>query len=306
MRTLNILLASVAVVIGLLPTPLHGQSVLSYSGHPAGAVILDQEPIPSWAHQDRRLLFWVLPPISRPLTPADVVGDLEYTCPVQTSGHARLLPARVSLVDTRARKIVNTIPVKISARDEYDVPLRIRPGYYYEVRRPLKRGEGKPHIFSLHDFNDDGRALEFAFYYMESCNGPLTMLMGYSEQQDRVTTYEFSFNPAARGGHRVLGNGCIESRSGSRLRRCTGITLTSTTPAFVSSTIFGINPTASVSTEESVKLAVLASPQIPSSGLAYVATAAPSRQFAMSGREVGVSETGDARFWRLFAVRPLV
>jgi hypothetical protein len=200
MRTLNILLASVAVVFGLLPTPLHGQSVLSYSGLPAGAVILDQEPIPSWAHQDRRLLFWVLPPISRPLTPADVVGDLEYTCPVQTSGHARLLPARVSLVDTRARKIVNTIPVKISARDEYDVPLRIRPGYYYEVRRPLKRGEGKPHIFSLHDFNDDGRALEFAFYYMESCNGPLTMLMGYSEQQDRVTTYEFSFNPAAPWG----------------------------------------------------------------------------------------------------------
>ena len=186
-----------AIVFWLLPVALLGQPASSYSGLPDGAAILDQEAIPDWAHPDRRLLFWVVPPPSRPLTPQDLTGDLEYTCPDQTSGHARLLPARVSLVDTSARKIVNTIPVKNSARDEYYVPLRIRRGYYYEVRRPLKRGEGEPHILALHDFNGDGKALEFAFYVMESCNGPLTMLMGYSQRQDRVIAYEFSFKPAA-------------------------------------------------------------------------------------------------------------
>src|SRR5580704_9984801 len=61
MRTLNILLASMAIAFGLLPAALHGQSASSYSGVPDGAVILDEEAIPAWAHQDRRLLFWVLP-----------------------------------------------------------------------------------------------------------------------------------------------------------------------------------------------------------------------------------------------------
>lgn len=170
---------------------------MSYNGLPDGAVILDQEAVPAWAHPNRRLLFWVLPPPGSPLSPQDMDGEIEYTCPVEASGHSRLLPARVSLADTRARRIVNTIPVKITAQDEYDVPLRIRPGYFYEVPGPLEGGEGKPHILALHDFNDDGKALEFAFYYMESCNGPLTMLMGYSERQDRVITYEFLLKPGS-------------------------------------------------------------------------------------------------------------
>jgi hypothetical protein len=178
------------------PAAVSGQSPTSYSGLPQGAVILDEQSIAGWAHHDRRLLFWALPPHGKPLVLQDTVGDLEYTCPVQTSGHSRELPARVSLVDTRTRKILNTIPVNLGAGDEYDVPLRIRPGYYYEVRGPLKGGEGKPHILALHDFNGDGKALEFAFYVMESCNGPLTMVMGYSQRQDRVIAYQFSFNPA--------------------------------------------------------------------------------------------------------------
>jgi len=185
------------LLLGALPPAAVGQSASSYTGLPDGAIILDQEAVPAWAHPDRRLLFWVLPPSDSPLTPKDVSGDLEYTCPVETSGHSRLLPARVSLADTRARKIMNTVPVKLTPRDEYAVPLRIRPGYYYEVRGPLQGGEGAPHILALHDLNGDGKALEFAFYVMESCNGPLTMLMGYSQRLDRVIVYDFLFDPAA-------------------------------------------------------------------------------------------------------------
>jgi hypothetical protein len=196
MLTRQTLLPLMLTALRLSSSAMQGKSA-SYSGLPDGAVILDQEVIPAWAHSDRKLLFWVLPPPGNPLSPQDTAGEIEYTCPVQASGHSRLLPARVSLADTRDRKIVNTIPVKISTRDEYDVPLRIRPGYFYEVRRPLKRGEGRPRLFSLHDFNDDGKPLEFAFYYMESCNGPLTMIMGYSQRQDRVIVYDFIFNPAA-------------------------------------------------------------------------------------------------------------
>jgi len=196
MRTRKTFVGLLMTVFGVPFAAVQGQSA-SYNGLPDGAVVLDQEAVPAWAHPDRRLLFWVLPPTKSPLSPQDITGEIEYTCPAQTSAHFRQLPARVSLVDTRTKKVVNTIPVKISARDEYDVPLRIRPGYYYEVRGPLKGGEGKPRILALHDFNDDGKALEFAFYVMESCSGPLTMLMGYSQRQDRVIVYDFLFSPAA-------------------------------------------------------------------------------------------------------------
>jgi len=62
--------------------------------------------------------------------------------------------------------------------DECDIPFRIRSGYFYEVRGPLKHGAGKPHILALKDFNRDRKALEFALYVMESCNGPMTMVLG--------------------------------------------------------------------------------------------------------------------------------
>src|SRR5262245_36590930 len=113
MRMRKKLIALFVSMFGLPTAAIQGQPV-SYSGLPNGAVILDQEAVPAWAHRDRRLLFWVLPPPGSPLSAKDTAGEIEYTCPLETSGHSRLLPARVSLADTRARRIVNTIPVKIS------------------------------------------------------------------------------------------------------------------------------------------------------------------------------------------------
>ena len=118
--------------------------------------------------------------------------DAAYTCPEQTLGHYYHAPTRFSsLVDTQSKQVLNSVPVVCCNADEYDIPFRIRPGYLYEVRGLLTHGAGKPHILGLRDFNGDGKVLEFAFYVKESCNEPLTMVLGYSQRQDRVITYEF-------------------------------------------------------------------------------------------------------------------
>jgi hypothetical protein len=164
-----------------------------YAGLPDGAVLLEQEPLPIWAHPHRALVLWVLAPADKPLEDQSLLGegDTEYTCADLTTGHFYLAPTRVSLVDTQSMQVRNTAPVMLTAIDQYPIPFWIRSGFVYEVPGQLKQGSGKPHILALQDFNGDGKALEFAFYVMESSNGPLTMVMGYSERQDRVIVYEF-------------------------------------------------------------------------------------------------------------------
>ena len=163
--------------------------------------------MPVWAHKDRALVLWVVAPADKPLqgrtlldeTDSSPEEDYDYTCPEQARGHFYRAPARVSLIDTKSRRVLNTLPVKRGDVDEYDVPFSIRPGFFYQVRGPLQSGTGPPHILALQDLNGDGKALEFAFYVMESCSGPLTMVLGYSERRDRVTTYQFLFHDKSSG-----------------------------------------------------------------------------------------------------------
>jgi hypothetical protein len=166
----------------------------AYIGLPDGAVLLEEEPLPVSAPAHRALILWVLSPEGESLKDQALVDEndeIEYTCPDQTRGHFYTAPARVSLVNTESRQVLNTVPVMLAVTDQYDIPFWIKSGFAYEVSGPLKQGSGKPHILALKDFNGDGKALEFAFYVMESCSGPLTMVMGYSERQDRVIVYEF-------------------------------------------------------------------------------------------------------------------
>jgi hypothetical protein len=102
-------------------------------------------------------------------------------------------------VDTQSGRVLNTVPVKLGGIDELDIPFLIRSGYYYDVPGPLQGGVGKPHLLALRDFNGDGNALEFVFYFMESCAGPQTMVLGYSQRQDRVILYKFLLRDQSSG-----------------------------------------------------------------------------------------------------------
>jgi hypothetical protein len=186
-----------------------------YVGLPDGALLLEDQPVPVWAHPHRALVLWIWPSEDKPLhwrsdfnemgsIPEE--GGAAYTCPEQATGHSHFYYSRtrVSLVDTQSRHVLNTLPVQIEdARDEFEIPFLIRSGYYYEVPGPLQQGVGKPHILALKDLNGDGKALEFVFYWMESCSGPATKIYGYSQRQDRVILYEFRLTDRASGKQNV-------------------------------------------------------------------------------------------------------
>jgi hypothetical protein len=195
---------------------VQGKEATHYNGLPTRAVVLEEERLPDWAHPERALVLWVLAPSNKPLQGRPEPGeatpeDEQYTCPEYTLGHYYSAPTRVSLVDTNTKRVINTmtikggyqeeITIKDKGPDAYDIPYLIRPGYLYEVSGPLAKGEGKPHIFALRDFNGDGKALEFAFYWMESCNGAHALILGYSQKQDQIIFYPFLLEGDVASGH---------------------------------------------------------------------------------------------------------
>jgi hypothetical protein len=151
---------------------------------PRGAVMIETRAVKA----GRALMLWMLNPKK---VPRDV-PDEPYTCPEETRGSYYKGATRVSLVDTRTRRIINTVSVRqeyAEGADEFDVPYRIHAGSYYRVAGVPAGREGKPDIMWLRDYNGDGRALEFALFDALACMGLQTALIGYSERQDRVIQY---------------------------------------------------------------------------------------------------------------------
>ncbi|HEX8557156.1 MAG TPA: hypothetical protein VF668_03585 [Pyrinomonadaceae bacterium] len=156
-------------------------------GLPAGAVVVEERPLELAAGRRRSLLLWMLRPKKYPRGPEET-----YTCPEQTRGSFYRGPARVSLYDPQAGRVVNTLKVTqeySDGSDEFDLPYRIRAGGYYHVPAAAEGREGRPAIMRLRDLNGDGRALEFALFDALACMGLETALFGYSERQDRVIQY---------------------------------------------------------------------------------------------------------------------
>lgn len=155
---------------------------------PAGARVIETRAIQSKAHPNRALVMWMINPKRNPReTPNE-----PYTCPEETRGHYWNGPLRVSLVDTRTRRVINTlmiIPDYYDDEDSFDIPYKIHNGYYTVTG--LRRGqkEGVPVLMRLRDYNADGRAHEFALFDALACMGLLTTLIGYSESKDMVIQY---------------------------------------------------------------------------------------------------------------------
>lgn len=151
---------------------------------PPDSLVLEARPLQSAAHSDRALLLWMANPKRNPRQAGEV-----YTCPEYTRGSYYSGPTRVSLVNARTRRIINTLSVADSGgTDSFDIPYLIRR-YYYTVPVLENGSEGKPVVMWLKDYNGDGRAQEFALFDAMACMGLATTLIGYSEAQDRVIQY---------------------------------------------------------------------------------------------------------------------
>lgn len=179
-------LTAFILLLSLAPTS-HAQTRRAPYGLPAGAQVVEERAFELKDGKKRSLVLWMLRPKKYPRG-----GEETYTCPEETRGSFYRGPARVSLVDTAADRVVNTVKVSEDGEDAFDLPYRIKAGSYYHVEGVAAGREGRPTILRLRDFNGDGRAEEFALYNAWACMGLGTALFGYSEKQDRVIQYPLS------------------------------------------------------------------------------------------------------------------
>lgn len=158
-------------------------------GLPNDAKVVETRRLVSTAHPNRMFVLWMINPKKNP---TNYPSDEMYSCPEQSRGSHYSGPTRVSLVDWRHGKLINTISVFTGdgEADSFDLPYQIRKGYYYRVPAMVKTGiEAKPNLIWLRDYNGDGKALEFALFDAVACMGLQTTLIGYSEKLDRVIQY---------------------------------------------------------------------------------------------------------------------
>jgi hypothetical protein len=167
-------------------------------GLPTGAHVVEVRQLKLGSGKERALILWMIRQKKNPRADSEEI----YTCPEETRGSFYHGPVRVSLVDTGAGRIVNTVKVVQEyshGEDEFDIPYRIKSGGYYHVEGAAEGREGRPTILWLRDLNGDGRALEFALFDALACMGLETTLFGYSERQDRVVQYPVSLEAEYAG-----------------------------------------------------------------------------------------------------------
>lgn len=183
-------IATVAVLLFLTATVFAQQKTPDY-GLPAGARVIEVQSLAASGHADRAIVLWMLRPEKNP---TNYDADDIYTCPDETRGSHYSGSARVSLVETKTNKVINTIKVADNDnQDTFDIPYAIRKGAYYAVLgKPDRIGEMKAHVLALKDYNGDGKALEFALFDALACMGLSTTLIGYSEAKDKVIQYPAS------------------------------------------------------------------------------------------------------------------
>ena len=173
---------------------------------PSGAVTVETQPV----RVNRSLILWMVNPTKNPrATPGEF-----YTCPEHTRGSYYSGPTRVSLVDTKGGKVINTVKILSDddgAADEFNVPYEIVPDYYYHVDGAAKGKEGKPTVMRLKNYNGDGRPHEFALFDAQACMGLATALFGNSERQDKVIQYQTNLTVTnSKGKRSTQTNGWVD------------------------------------------------------------------------------------------------
>jgi hypothetical protein len=161
---------------------------------PPGATVIEVCYIPARVHPNRILVLWMLNPV-RSDCPSP--RDWGPSCPDMTRGCHYSGPTRVSLVDSTSHSIINTLIIyePWDNDDTFDVPFKfLTPGpYHHKVLSRATR------VLWLHDYNDDGKALEFALYDALTCSDMLTTLIGYSERQDKIIQYPINVTYEGQG-----------------------------------------------------------------------------------------------------------
>jgi hypothetical protein len=168
----------ISFVLSILFVNINAQSF------PKSSVILERKNVTA----NRELVLWMPNPKKNPRKVADDI----YTCPDQTRGHYYSGVAKVSLINLKTKKIINTLKIEGFEDETLDLPYLIQRRYYKVVKLD-KNKEGKPTLLNLSDYNNDGKPHEFALFDAVACMGLETTLIGYSETNDKVIQYQTEF-----------------------------------------------------------------------------------------------------------------
>jgi hypothetical protein len=149
-------------------------------GIPKQAEILETKPLPSKLRPGRALVIWMLSPEEHRV--GTFLRD-QHECPGQTPSAFKRGQTRLSLVNTTAMRVINSVPVRYGEDDdEFDVPLGTE-------------------LLTLRDIDGDGVAAEFFLYDRPSCGEADTYVYGYNGAKDRVANHEFQLTDT--DGNRV-------------------------------------------------------------------------------------------------------
>ena len=151
---------------------------------PTRASVIEVADLTPLVKRDRMLVLWMEHPESS--LRSDWCGDAVY-------GDSWVGPARVSLIDRRRRKILNTIAVEGDEtagipRGQFRIPFLLGPSFYHVPQRD-SAGEGKPVLLHLVDLTGDGLAVEFVLFQYVACGLVDTAVFGYQSGSDRVLRY---------------------------------------------------------------------------------------------------------------------
>ena len=120
------------------------------------------------------------------LRPTKHSGGEEY-CGTTVDGDYWEGPARLSLMDSTAARLLNT--VAISGRgDSFRLPFFVSSTYYHVPHANAEK-KGTPEILYLQDLTGRGVASEFVLFMYDACGIVSTGVSGYDARSDRVLQY---------------------------------------------------------------------------------------------------------------------
>lgn len=127
-----------------------------------------------------------------------------YTCAQTTTGTGYFRgEIRIALIDTKLKKIINTIEVYTPHWEGeegncFTVPFSIANKKYrtvigglkYHVKGGSETKDGKAEVLYLDDYTGNGKKLEFTLYKQLGCVTCLSTLFGYDDKTDSLINYK--------------------------------------------------------------------------------------------------------------------
>ena len=201
------IMGTLAAVFAMVATIALADSSLWQRDLPKGARVIETVKVPS-KHGQRRLVLWAEDAKEHR---EKFYGDA-LTCPEMAKGrHYVDGLLRLSLVDERRSRIINTVPIETEGYTEYlfdnpadgnkktlavnvpdpesrrqSVPLDVAQTMY-----DVPKSKSKGRLMQMRDINGDGLANEFALYSSETCADFNATIVGYSERTDKAIWYNF-------------------------------------------------------------------------------------------------------------------